>query len=68
MSFIKKNFICKEKSGTDTKLKLATKNKAHSQIYYGNLVLASYCYSADNVWNTDFFQNTGFKESRTMAL
>ena len=49
MSFIKKNFICKEKPGTDTKLKLAAKNKAHIQIYYGNLVLASYCYSADNV-------------------
>ena len=26
----------------------------------------SYC--GDNAWNTDFFQNTGFKESTKMAF
>ena len=42
MSFIKKNFICKEKSGTVTKVKLVTKIKKHNQLYFGTLVVASY--------------------------
>ena len=68
MSFIKKKFICKEKAGTVTNAKLVTKIKKHDQLYFGTLVLASYCYCGDNAWNMDFFQNTGFKESSNMAL
>ena len=45
MSFLKKNFICKEKSGTLTKFKF---KKKHNQLYFGILVLASYCYCGDN--------------------
>ena len=37
MSFIKKNFICKEKYGADTKVKLVTKIKKHNQLYFGTL-------------------------------
>ena len=42
MSFIKKNSIFKEKSGTVTKAKLVTKIKKRNQLYFGILVLASY--------------------------
>ena len=45
---IKKNFICKEKSGTVTKVKVVTKIKKLNQLYFGTLVLASYCYCGDN--------------------
>ena len=38
MSFMKKNFICKEKYGADTKVKLVTKIKKHNQLYFGTLV------------------------------
>ena len=38
MSFIKKNFIGKEKAGTVTKVKLVTKIKEHNQLYFGTLV------------------------------
>ena len=48
MSFIKEKFICKEKAGTVTKAKLVTKIKKHDQLYFGTLVLASYCYCRDN--------------------
>ena len=48
ISFVKKNFICKEKSGTVTKIKLFTKIKKHNQLYCGTLVLTSYCYCGDN--------------------
>ena len=48
MLFIKKNFICKEKAGNVTKLKLVTKIKKHDQLYFETLVLASYCYCGDN--------------------
>ena len=48
MSFIKKNFIWKEKSETVTKVKLVTKLKKHNQLYFGTLLLASYCYYGDN--------------------
>ena len=48
MSFIKKNFICKEKSGTVTKVRLVSKIKKDNQFYFGTLVLASYCYYGDN--------------------
>ena len=68
MSLIKKNFIYKEKSGTVTKVKLVTKIKKHNQLYLGTLLLVSYFYCGDNGWNTDFFQNTGFKESSNMVL
>ena len=55
MPFIKKNFIqfiCTEKSGAATKLKLVEKKhnekfKKHNQLYFGTLVLASYCYCGD---------------------
>ena len=67
MSFIKKNLIYKEKSGTVTKVKLR-KFKKHNQFYFGTLVLASYCYCVENGQNTDFFQNTGFRESKNMTL
>ena len=46
---IKKNFICKEKSGTVTKLKLVTKNKKLNHLYFGNLVLTSHYCCGDNV-------------------
>ena len=39
-----KNFICKEKCGNVKKVKLVTKIKKHIQLYFGTLVLASYCY------------------------
>ena len=39
MPFIKKNFICKEKPGTVTKVKLITKIKKHNQLYFGALIL-----------------------------
>ena len=48
MSFIKKNFISKEKSETVAKVKLITKIKKQSQLYSGTLVFASYCYCGDN--------------------
>ena len=56
MTFINKNFvqfIYKEKSGAVTKLKLVWKKrkqklKKHNQLYFGTLVLASYCYCGDN--------------------
>ena len=53
-SFELKNVIYKEKfhlqrkSGTVTKVKLVTKIKKHNQLYFGTLVLASYCYCGDN--------------------
>ena len=73
---MKKNFtqfIYKEKSGAVTKLKLVKKKhnqkfKKHNQLYFGTLVLVSYCYCGDNAKNTDFFQNTGFKESNIQRL
>ena len=40
-SFIKKNFICKEKSGTATKIKVVTKIIKHNQPHIGTLVLVS---------------------------
>ena len=42
MSFIKKNLICKEKSGAVRKVKAVKKIKKHNQLYFGTLVLASY--------------------------
>ena len=48
MLFIKKNFICKEKSRTVTRVKLVTKIKKNKQLYFGTLVLASCCYYEDN--------------------
>ena len=48
-SFINKNLICKEKYATSTKVKfLARKIKKHNQLYFGALVLISYCYCGDN--------------------
>ena len=67
ISFIKKNFIYNEKSGTVTKVKLR-KIKKHNELYFGTLVSASYCYCADNTRNTDFFQNNSFKESNNMVV
>ena len=34
ISFIKKNFICKEKRGTATKVKLVRKVKKHNQLFF----------------------------------
>ena len=48
LEFLKKNLICKEKSGTVTKVKLVKKIKKLHQLYFGTLVLASYCYRGDN--------------------
>ena len=42
--------------------------KKHSQLYFGTLVLASYCCCGDSTENNNFTQNTGLKESRNMAL
>ena len=44
MSLLKKNFICKEKYRTALKVKLVVKIKKHNQLYFGTLVVASYCY------------------------
>ena len=49
-----KKFICKEKYGTVTKVKLVTKIKNLSQLYFGTLVLASYCYCGDTKILTSF--------------
>ena len=76
MSFIKKNFIhfiFKEKSGTGTKLELVQKKcnqtfKKHNQLCFGALVLALSRYCGDNAQNTDFYQNTSFKEINNMAV
>ena len=48
MWLIKENFICKEKSGAVTKVKLVTKIKKHNQLYFRTLVVASYYYCGDN--------------------
>ena len=50
VSFMKKNFIDKEKSGTVTKVELLTKIlKAYiQQLYVGTLALASHCYCGDS--------------------
>ena len=57
MTFIIKKkfieFIYKEKSGADTKLKLFSekrnqKFKNHNHVYLGTLVLVSHCYCRDN--------------------
>ena len=45
MSFIKKKFICEEKSGTVTKVKVVTKIK---KLNFGTFVLAIYFYCGDN--------------------
>ena len=45
---IKKKIICKEKSGTVTKVRLVTKIKKLNQLCLRTLVLASYCYCGDN--------------------
>ena len=36
--FTEKNFVCKEKSGTITEVKLVTKIKKLNQLYFGTLV------------------------------
>ena len=48
MSFVKKNLIFKEKSGTIAKVKLVTKIEKHNQLYSGTLVLLSYCYQGSH--------------------
>ena len=70
MSFIKKKFIYKEKSGTVTKVKLLWKFKEPNikQLYFGTLVSAPHHYHGDNAQNTDFFQNTGLNESINMEV
>ena len=76
MPLKKKNFvqfIFKEKSGAVTKLKLVyksrnQKSKKINQLCFGTLVLTSYCDCGDNAQNTNFLQNTGFKESNNMAV
>ena len=46
MSFIIKYFTCKEKSGAVTKVKLVTKIEKYNQLYFGVVVLTSYCSEA----------------------
>ena len=69
MSFIKRNFVCKEKSGAVKKAKLVTKIKKHNQLYFGTVVLAS-CVIVEitHKARTSFKARTGFKESSKMAL
>ena len=43
----KENVIGKEKSGSVATVKLVTKIKKHNQLYFGTLVLATYCYCGD---------------------
>ena len=46
----KRNFICKEKCGTATKVKFVTKIKNLInliKLYFRTLVLTSYCYCGD---------------------
>ena len=44
------------------------KFKKHNQFYFETLVLASPCNYGDKTQNTDFFQNTCFKETNSMAV
>ena len=44
--YLQRKFICKEKSGSVTIVKLVTKIKKHNQLYFGTFVLPSYCYQA----------------------
>ena len=37
-----------KKSGTVRIVKLVMKSKKHNQLYFGTLVLVSYCYCGDN--------------------
>ena len=59
--FVKKNRVTQSS-------KLVTKIKKHSQLYFGTLVLTSYCCCGDKAENTDFSQYPGFKESSNMSL
>ena len=68
MSFIKKSFICKENAGTVTKVKLVAKVKKHNQLYFGTLILASYCYCEDNVKLRTFFKTLASKNAATWGL
>ena len=43
-----KKFNCSEKSGTATKVKLASKIMKQNQFYFATLVLVSYCLCGDN--------------------
>ena len=68
MSFIKKNFICKEKSRTATKVKLVTKIKKHNQLYFGTLVLACIVFVQINhkMWTS--FKTLASKKAATWRL
>ena len=48
MAITKINFICKEKSGTITKIELITQIKKYNQLYFGTLFVASYYNCVDN--------------------
>ena len=61
MSFVKKNFICKEKSGTNTKVKLCSYE--NQELYFGTLVLASYCYCRDNAKIRTSFKTLASKKA-----
>ena len=47
ISFIKKNFICKEKPGTATKVKLVRKVKKHNQLFFE--LWCCYCGNSHNM-------------------
>ena len=47
ISFIKKNFICKEKPGTATKVKLVRKVKKHNQLFLE--LWCCYCGNGNNM-------------------
>ena len=76
MLFIKKKvirFIYKEKSGAVTKLKLVQtkcnqKFTQHKQLYFGTLLLASYCYCGDKhkLWTS--FKTLASKEAKIWRL
>ena len=48
MPFIKKNFICTDKSGAVAKVTLVTEIKKYNQLFFGTLVLTSYWYCGDH--------------------
>ena len=81
LEFIHKNAIYKDKENFHSvhlqgkirnyhKVKNIIRNLRSicNQLYFGILVLASYCYCGDNTQNMAFFQNTGFKESNNMVF
>ena len=66
ISFLKKNFISKEKYGAViVNISYENSEIKKTKFYFGTLVLASYCYCGGNAQNTDFFQTLASKKEAT---